>query len=171
MPRPLGENTTGAYVGVTFDGSVELGGSFDLSALDFATLSPPNNLPTAQNVEVTLDEDVDSLVQLLGDDGEADLDQPLTYQIVDGPDFGVVTNFDPATGSFTYVPNANYSGTDQIIYLVQETDANGTVYTSELAQVTLTIAAINDAPLVQTPQTEFTGNEGEPILIQGITLE
>lgn len=167
----LGESTSGAYVGITFDGSQVLGFGFDLSALEFATLPSQNHLPTAADVTVTTGEDNSIQVQLVGDDGEADLDQPLTYQIVDGPDFGVVTDFDPATGTFSYLPNVNFAGTDRIVYLVQETDANGTVFTSELASVNLTVTAVNDAPVVYVGQTQFTANQGEPILIQGLSVE
>jgi hypothetical protein len=167
----FGENTTGAFVGITFDGSQVLGFGFDLAGLEFATLPVRNNLPSASDVDVTTGEDSPAQVQLVGDDGEADQDQPLTYHIVDGPDFGVVTDFDPVAGTFNYVPNANFAGTDQIVYLVQETDADGTVYTSGLAHVTLTVTAVNDAPVVHVAQSEFTAEHGTPVVILGLSVD
>jgi hypothetical protein len=167
----LGEDTAGAYVGITFDGSVVAGTTFSLDALDFATFAAPNNLPTAEDFSVELEEDTSAFVQLLGDDGEEDLDQPLNYVIVESPDFGVITNFDPSAGTFTYTPNVNFFGTDRIIYLVQETDANGVVFTSELATVTITVTAVNDAPIVQIAEPHVTGEQDSPVLIPGISVK
>ena len=45
-----------------------------------------------------------------------------------------------ADGTFTYTPNANFNGTDSFTYRV--TDGA----TSDTATVTITVAAVNDAP-------------------------
>ena len=47
-----------------------------------------------------------------------------------------------ANGSFTYTPAANYNGTDTFTYRASDGTA-----TSNLATVTLTITAVNDAPV------------------------
>src|SRR5439155_1127735 len=47
-----------------------------------------------------------------------------------------------ANGSFTYTPNANFNGTDGFTYR-----ANDGISNSNVATVTLTITAVNDAPL------------------------
>ena len=65
------------------------GFSFDLNALDyFVEPEMTNNPPTSQNVSVDGVEDQSVVVTLNGDDGDAEVEQPLTYQIVSGPQFG-----------------------------------------------------------------------------------
>ncbi|MDR0560106.1 MAG: hypothetical protein LBG92_08035, partial [Prevotellaceae bacterium] len=41
---------------------------------------------------------------------------PITYSITGNPAFGSVSNFNPATGALTYVPNNNYVGVDGFEY-------------------------------------------------------
>src|SRR5207245_2662767 len=45
-------------------------------------------------------------------------------------------------GSFTYTPSANYNGGDSFVYKINDGTAD-----SNLATVSLTITAVNDAPL------------------------
>ena len=169
----LGEETIGTYeAGLFFDGSVVTGLTSNIvDALDFATLRTPNAPPTAQDVSVELDEDGSVEVQLLGDDGDGDLDQTITYEIIDGPEFGSISNFDPATGTFTYTPNADFSGSDQLTYVVHEVDADGNILSSEPASVHLTVHAVNDAPIVHVEQSQFTGEEGQPVVIHGLSVD
>ncbi|MBI5429259.1 MAG: tandem-95 repeat protein [Nitrosomonadales bacterium] len=64
----------------------------------------------------------------------------LTTQIVTGPTHGVlVANAD---GSYSYTPDANYFGADSFTYRV-----NDGALDSNIATVSLAIAAVNDAPL------------------------
>ncbi len=171
----LGDNTTGSYAGITFDGSLIFGRppgeTIDLNALDYFNFpQTKNHPPTAQDLTGEVAEDGSVSIQLLGDDGEPDIDQPLTYVIVRGPDHGSITGFDPATGLVTYHPFSNYNGTDQITYLVQETDPNGVVFVSELAVVDITITPVNDAPFVRLGHSQFTGDQNVPLLITGISV-
>ncbi|MCA9135963.1 MAG: tandem-95 repeat protein [Planctomycetales bacterium] len=63
----------------------------------------------------------------------------LTAAIVDSPVNGTVTL--NADGSFTYVPFANQSGGDSFTYVANDGTSN-----SGIATVSITIAAVNDAP-------------------------
>jgi Ca2+-binding RTX toxin-like protein len=86
----------------------------------------------------------DTAIIIDGNYGVIDHDsQFLLYQLKDGagPAKGVITNLDPKRGGLTYTPNANANGTDSFILIVSDSDGNAT----ELP-VTVTIAAINDAP-------------------------
>ncbi len=74
---------------------------------------------------------------------DSDVDGPgATYSLVSGVSDGALT-FN-ADGSFTYTPNTNYFGTDQFTY----TRCDGaTPNLCDQAIVTITINAINDAPV------------------------
>lgn len=81
----------------------------------------------------------------------SDIDSPvLTAQIVTGPAHGTLTqNLD---GSYSYTPDANYNGTDSFTYKVNDAAYTGdpSALDSNIATVSLTIGAVNDAPTVTT---------------------
>ncbi|MEZ5925844.1 MAG: Ig-like domain-containing protein [Hyphomicrobiaceae bacterium] len=97
---------------------------------------------------------------------------PLT--LVSGPSNGSLTSFDLSTGAFSYMPNANFTGTDTFTY--RFTDANGD---SNTATVTITVMAVNSPPVADdaaitvdeesadTPLglTAPTDNDGDPLTI------
>ncbi len=61
--------------------------------------------------------------------------------LVTGPSHGTLTL--NADGSFSYTPAANFNGSDSFTYRASD----GTL-TSNVATVTLTVTAVNDAPTV-----------------------
>ena len=73
----------------------------------------------------------------------------------------VVVNSD---GSYTYTPNLNFNGTDSFTF----TASDGTVG-SNAATVTLTVAAVNDAPVNTVPGPQ-TAQEDTPLLITGLSV-
>jgi VCBS repeat-containing protein len=77
---------------------------------------------------------------VLGNDSDPDHDT-LTAALESGPTHGSLTL--NANGSFTYTPADNYTGPDSFTYRASD----GTL-TSNLAAVTLTVTAVNDAPSV-----------------------
>nr|WP_274620565.1 Ig-like domain-containing protein [Colwellia maritima] len=110
------------------------------------TINPINDLPQAVADTYTLNEDitferlVSDVDQLLSNDTDIDLDTLTVYTtpVTNVAHGGLTLNAD---GSFTYIPNADFNGTDSFIYKIS--DGNGG--TSQ-ASVDLTITAINDAP-------------------------
>ena len=75
---------------------------------------------------------------VLGND--TDVDGPtLTAVLVTGPAHGTLTL--NADGSFTYTPAANYNGPDSFTY-----KANDGIADRNVATVTITVTAVNDAP-------------------------
>lgn len=76
---------------------------------------------------------------LLANDTDADNDQ-LTASLVTSPTNGTIVL--AADGSFTYTPNAGFSGTDSFTY-----QANDGSLDSNVATVTLNISGDNDAPI------------------------
>jgi VCBS repeat-containing protein len=76
---------------------------------------------------------------VLANDTDAD-GNPLTAILVNGPSNGSVS-LNP-NGTFTYTPNTNFNGTDSFTYKTND----GTVDSNNVATVTLTVNAVNDAP-------------------------
>src|SRR5690606_367534 len=105
-------------------------------------ITPVNDNPVAVEDEVTTDENTPVTGNVLTNDTDIDGDA-LTASLVTAPVNGtVVLNAD---GSFTYTPNANYSGPDSLQYQVCD---NGTPSLCDTTSVKFTItAAINNAPV------------------------
>ena len=93
------------------------------------------NPPIAQESTYTLDEDMAITLALEAYDEDGDA---LSYMIVSAPTFGTTT----LSGNVvTYIPNANFNGTDSFQFI-----ANDGQYDSNTATVTLVVNAVNDAP-------------------------
>jgi VCBS repeat-containing protein len=76
---------------------------------------------------------------VLSNDTDAE-HNPLTAALVNGPTHGALTL--NADGSFTYTPASNYNGTDSFTYKANDANAD-----SNVATVSITVNAINDAPV------------------------
>ncbi len=121
------------------------------------TITPVNDAPIASPDSFSTNEDT-AANRSLPAGTDADL-QPLTYAIVTDPTSGSITNFNAATGSYTYTPNAAQQGldtgetqTDSFTYRVNDGTTN-----SNTATVTITITGLNDAPVAGSPS--FTIDE------------
>jgi VCBS repeat-containing protein len=75
---------------------------------------------------------------------DADSDT-LTYSVVSGPANGAVT-LNASTGAYSYTPNGNYNGTDSFTFKANDGTAD-----SNVATVSLSVSAVNDAPVVVAP--------------------
>jgi VCBS repeat-containing protein len=107
------------------------------------TVSAVNDAPTAATDTYSSAEDTTLTVAapgVLSNDGDPD-GNTLSAVLVAGPSHGALTL--NANGSFTYTPTANYNGSDSFTYRASD----GSL-TSNLATVTLTVSAVNDAPTV-----------------------
>ncbi|MFN0019865.1 MAG: Ig-like domain-containing protein [Pirellulaceae bacterium] len=118
-----------------------------------------NNAPVSQNDSFTLNEDevltISAAEGLLQNDSDGDGD-PLTATLVSEPLHGAL-NLGP-DGSFTYTPEANFSGVDGFSYLVSDG-----ISESSVATVTLQVNAVDDAPLAVND--EYTTDEDTPLTI------
>lgn len=67
----------------------------------------------------------------------------VSYSIMTGPAYGSLSGLNPATGTVTYTPAANFNGADSFTFRVFDG------YVSSTATVSLTVTAVNDAPVAQ----------------------
>src|SRR5207249_8644521 len=94
-----------------------------------------NQAPVATAQAATTLEDTAAAITLTATDGNGDA---LTYSVVTAPAHGTLSGPAP---TLTYTPAANYAGPDSFTFKVND----GTV-DSNVATVSLTITAVNDAP-------------------------
>ncbi|MEO7100167.1 MAG: Ig-like domain-containing protein [Luteolibacter sp.] len=87
------------------------------------TVSPVNDAPLAVSKTVSTKQNTSVAVTLAGSDIEG---SPLTYAIVTGPTNGILTGIAP---NLTFVPTANFNGTDQFTYRTNDGTANSATVT------------------------------------------
>jgi len=128
------------------------------------TVNAVNDVPVANAQAVTTNEDTAKAITLSGTDVEG---STLTYTLVSGPTHGILSGTAPGV---TYTPAANYNGPDSFTFKVND----GTV-DSNTATVSITVNAVNDAPVAgngtlttvqNTPQTgtlTATDSEGNAL--------
>jgi Tol biopolymer transport system component len=100
------------------------------------TVGPVNDPPVAAASQRSLNEDTPLSLTLQATDADGD---SLTFAIQDPPQHGTVTGTPP---SVTYTPAADYNGPDSFTFTAS--DANST---SAPATVSLTVVAVDDAPV------------------------
>ncbi|NMB67708.1 MAG: ExeM/NucH family extracellular endonuclease [Chloroflexi bacterium] len=108
------------------------------------TVAAVNDAPTAGNQSLGVDEDgvlTGTLTALDPDSAE------LTYAQASGPAHGTLL-LDGATGDFTYTPAADFNGEDSFTFTASDGELSGT------GTVTITVQAINDAPVAGNPSLE-----------------
>jgi hypothetical protein len=109
-----------------------------IAALPMAT----NNAPVANNQSVTTSEDTAKAITLTGSDAEGNA---LTFVIVTNPAHGTLSG---SGANRTYTPAANYNGSESFTFKVND----GTL-DSNIATVSITVTAVNDAPVIVSGPT------------------
>src|SRR5204863_195020 len=109
--------------------------SLTITAVNDAPLATAESYTTAEDTALTVNAAAGLLTHATDIDGD-----PLTAVLVSGPSHGTLSL--SSDGSFSYTPSANYNGSDSFVYQVNDGTAD-----SNLATVSLTITAVNDAPL------------------------
>lgn len=121
-----------------------------------------NELPVAVNDQFVVNEDQNLQNNVMNNDfdpdnqGGATPPQTLVASLIEGTSNGSLT-LQPS-GIFTYVPNANFNGTDRFIYQIKD-DLEGI----DQATVTITVRAINDAPVAGNDS--FSVNEDNQLTV------
>ena len=119
-----------------------------------------NEAPVAAADSYATDQDVPLSVPapgVLGNDTDGD-GNSLTASLVSGATNGALT-LNP-DGSFSYTPNAGFSGSDSFSYLAADGTAD-----SGPATVTLTINDVNDLPVAAAQNLSVTQNNPENIVL------
>ena len=124
------------------------------------TVTPVNDAPVAEDIDVTTPEDTAIDITLIGTDVDGDT---LTYEIVSQPTNGTATIVDEVV---TYTPNANFNGTDSFTYKVND----GTV-DSNIATVTITVTPVNDAPVAQNVDATTPEDTAVDVTLVGTDID
>ena len=135
------------------DGSIDSG-----AVIVTVSVAAVNDAPAAVADAFSVDEDATLQVDaagVLSNDTDADGDM-LSASLVNSPAHGSLT-FN-ADGSFIYTPDANYSGADSFTYQVNDGIAD-----SSAVAVSLTVRAVNDAPLAA--DDAYSTAEDTPLVI------
>lgn len=139
--------TGGAYTVVIT--ATDPGNTSITSTFAFVVTNPA---PIANDAHFTLSEDHALTDRLIATDPDSDA---LTFSTTIAPLHGTLELSE--NGTFTYTPDAQYSGTDGFTYQVR--DADGGI---SLATATLTVTAMNDAPVANGTLAAQTGVDGQP---------
>ncbi len=123
------------------------------SAPDTVRVNVVNRAPTASSATITSNEDTPVIITL----SASDLDSTsLSFTVVSDPSKGSLSTVSPSScviqgqgsscsATATYTPAANYNGADSFTFKVND----GTV-DSNIATVSITINAVNDAPVARS---------------------
>jgi uncharacterized repeat protein (TIGR03803 family)/VCBS repeat-containing protein len=118
-------------------------GTLDSNAATVSiTVTAVNHPPVANNQPVSTAEDTAKPITLTGSDVDGNA---LTFSIATGPSHGTLTGSAP---NLTYTPAANYNGADSFTFKANDGTAD-----SNTATVSITVTAVNDAPVAQNGST------------------
>jgi len=138
-----GSNTSHVYSSAgSFTATVTVSdghGGTAASSVNVTVNAVANTPPVVIGQNIGTNEDTPKAITLSATDSNGD---PLTYTIVGMPAHGSVTGSPP---NVTYVPTANYNGPDAFTF-----KANDGLIDSNVATVSIVVAAINDNPTITT---------------------
>ena len=142
-------NSDGTF---TFTSASEGNFTFDYEVSDGTLTSAPatvtisvvaNLSPVAGNFAASTDEDTAVLIDVVAHTSDSDGSvDPTTVAVSAATDGNL--SVDPATGVVTYMPNANFNGSDSFTYTIQDNQGA----TSNTGTVSITVNPVNDAPTI-----------------------
>ncbi|TVZ41001.1 OmpA family protein [Alteromonadaceae bacterium 2753L.S.0a.02] len=138
-----GETSSDSF---TFTLSDALGNVNNNSSANFSysiSVTAVNDAPSTTDDTASTNEDNAVMVDVLANDADSDDSiNAASVTVVTAPTDGS-TSINTGTGVITYTPDADFNGSDSFTYTVQ--DATGD--TSAEANVSITVNAVNDAPV------------------------
>lgn len=130
------------------------------------TINPVNDAPVAMDDTYTTDEDTPLNIisaGVLTNDSDVE-GNSITAQVVNSTSNGSLS-LNP-DGSFNYVPDANFNGSDSFTYV-----ANDGMESSTEATVTIVVNPVNDAPVAENLWLEVDENVEEYICINASDID
>lgn len=124
------------------------------------TAGSPNFAPVASAQSVSTAEDTPKPITLTATDANGN---PLTYTIVTNPAHGTLSGTAP---NVTYIPALHYSGADSFTFKV-----NDGAIDSSPATVSITVTAVNDAPMVTAQSVTAAQSAAKAITLSGADVE
>ena len=121
-----------------------------VATVNDAPLTADDDYSTSEDTVLTV-----AAPGVLANDSDVEGD-PLSAALVSGPSHGTLTL--NANGSFSYTPGANFNGTDSFTYQVNDGAAD-----SNVATASLTVTAVNDAPVAS--DDSYTAAEDSQLTI------
>jgi large repetitive protein len=106
------------------------------------TITPAADLPVALDDTASVPEDGSVTIDVLANDGDVDGDLDPTTVVVTSPPANGTVVVDPDTGDITYLPTADWSGTDTFVYQVCDAGPN-----CVFASVEVSVSPENDPPV------------------------
>ncbi len=130
------------------------------------TVNPVNDTPSVINGPISTNEDTAKSETFATWTTDAD-GNDLTFTVVNQPSNGTVSQASTGSANFTYTPSANFTGTDAFTF-----KANDGTTDSATATVTVTVAAVNDAPVVSGAGATlaYTENASATAIDSSLTL-
>ncbi|TRO66302.1 Ig-like domain-containing protein [Christiangramia sabulilitoris] len=139
------------------------------TATVFITVNSVNDVPVANNDNLTVDEDsaagvsnqvdVSANDNIGGDGGDAD-----NYSLTTSASNGTVTEV--SDGVFQYVPDTDFNGSDSFTYTITDIDGD-----TDTATVSVTVNSVNDTPTAQddslTVQEDSTAGPSNRVDVTG----
>ena len=123
-------------------------------------VAPVNDAPTASAQQVLTDEDTAKLITLSGSDVEGDA---LTFTVLTQPTNGTLSGTAP---NLTYTPDANYNGADSFTFKVNDGQVD-----SSAATVSITVNAVNDAPVVSAQSVMVDEDSSVAVTLTGSDID
>jgi len=124
------------------------------------TVTAVNDTPVAVPQSKIVVEDTATGITLTGTDVDGD---ELTFAVEDAPVYGSLSGTAP---NLTYTPGLNYNGPDSFTFKVFD----GSSY-SEAATVSLTVIAVNDAPVADAQSVSLAEDNSVAIVLTGSDIE
>ncbi|MGB9798901.1 MAG: tandem-95 repeat protein [Thermanaerothrix sp.] len=117
------------------------------------TITPVNDQPKANPQEITVAEDNSVEFVLTASDVD---NEELIFSVVTQPTHGILTGTPPY---LTYTPDENFFGLDSFTFKVNDGQLD-----SEVATVSITVTAVNDAPVANS-QTKTVAEDGSTVIV------
>jgi len=148
-------NGTDSFTFVSNDGQLN-----SSTATISITVNAINDAPVANNASVNTNEDNSVNINLMGSDVDGNT---LTYTITQQPSNGTLSGTAPA---LTYTPNANFNGTDNLNFIVNDGQLN-----SNEGTITITVTSVNDAPTADAQNIATDEDTAQSITLTGNDID